>query len=55
MNYVDGMICETATPSEELVGYFQELGKPILGWQDKATPAYLDQYEAFYRKIVSNE
>ena len=55
MNYIDGVICETAAPSDELIGCLKEQGKPVLEYQDKATPAYLDQYEAFYRKILANE
>ena len=55
MNYIDGVICETAAPSDELIGCRKEQGKPVLEYQDKATPAYLDQYEALDRTILANE
>ena len=55
MNYIDGVICESPTPSEKLIECFKELGKPVLPYQDKTTPEYLAQYEAFYHKILTNE
>ena len=30
MNYIDGVICETAAPSDELIGCLKEQGKPVL-------------------------
>ncbi len=55
MNYIDGVICESATPSAKLMESLKAFGKPVLDYQDKSTTDYLEQYEAFYHKILANE
>ncbi len=55
LGYADGVILETPTPDPELMKFLDESGKPTLAYQDKSTPEYLNNYQAFYEKIQANE
>ena len=55
INYTDGVILETRNPDPEITDYLKKNGKPFLEYQDKTTTEYLDNYQAFYNKILGNE
>ncbi len=54
INYADGVVFEDSKVCKELKGYVEEIGKPFLGCEDKSSDEYLDRYQAFYEKIVSD-
>ena len=54
INYADGAIFEVPDPPESIRAYLEEKGKPCLEYQDKTTPEYLNDYQAFYDKILAN-
>ena len=55
INYTDGVIFETPEPPEAIRDLLVEKKKRFLEYQDKSTPEYLDQYQAFYNKVLANE
>lgn len=54
LGYADGVILETTSPDPVLQKFLDQSGKPVLPYQDKSTPAYLDSYQEFYTKIQAN-
>lgn len=55
INYADGVILETRNPEPGILGHIRSGNKPLLEYQDKTNPEYLDNYQAFYNKILGNE
>lgn len=55
LSYADGVILETPMPDGTLLKYLKKSKKPLLAFQDKSTPAYLDCYQAFYEKLRNDE
>ena len=55
INYTDGVIFETPEPPEAIRDLLVEKKKRFLEYQDKSTPEYLDQYQAFYNKVLAND
>lgn len=52
---VDGVIFETKSAEKELVKYAEDRNIPVMGYQDKSTTEYLNNYQNFYNKISGNE
>ena len=51
IDYADGIIVETPTLDAELADYLAASGKKVLGYQDKTTTEYLDNYQKFYDEL----
>ncbi len=52
INHADGVIVENQNLAPTLAEYLKESGKPVLGYQDKATTEYLDNYQKFYEELL---
>ena len=47
----DAVVVESSQPDAALIDYLEKTGKPVLSYQDKTTPAYLDNYQEFYEQL----
>lgn len=52
INHADGVIVDTENLDPQLEKWIAESGKPALGYQDKTTTDYLDNYQKFYEALL---
>ncbi len=52
IDHADGVIIENPSLDPALAEYLEKTGKPKLGYQDKETTEYLDNYQKFYEALL---